>query len=1109
MCEDYKDIAASVSEDSDYDELLIVSELYLNKYVKQSNFSGDFSKQSMEKYKTVYDKLSEIYNNSYTDLDREERNEMKSQLAALKTVIKNPALGKIEEGLLEYANDEYSIDASKAYLQMAKIEHSLGNTIKSSQYIDRSIDTVGDCEDNDYTVPMYELVGIISDKDNPERLKDAATYVEQVLDNNMTVKMSDTSDYDNDDYDDDDDDEDSSLAGDFASQMQTYVSQKRMSVNIVNVDTSSFENGGTIKATVNISDNLYNDPDELKAALKIEDCGVEITDFKVEKVDYSGANILLCVDTSGSMGGDKIENLKNAIKLFLEDKADIEDVALVTFESNVLDHYPFGSSVDTLNSAADNIYSGGGTAIYHSLIYSIEQFSDNSGEINSIILMTDGQDGYWASSEEIEENVGIPCQEKGITVYTIGFGSDADGTYLEAIASATGGSYVYASDPTASSQVNQLEEFFKSLRAQILNQYIITYNVVDTLSYKRELKVSVGESLDSDRATYYISGTNDSIVEEEDGADSPVFLNNKAVYGFVPKLLFKNGKTMTASFKGDGFTADDRITITLKGNTTGIEWNLGTSFVDTNTLSITVPAGIGIDTYDVYASINGKIAVIKKGLSIFKQGSEQITDFGQYRFVSYVKQKSGGTTTLSGYVTMNGWLNFNGDVMLSDSNSENSVVLTELNGSYVDYSALSSTGLAKALATAGMNVELPPLGTITLHNSDGKNDPEVKISFLDFADFGEYFGFSGIEAKLFPNRIEFTAESGEADLPMADQILNGTSSNLFAFSLDKSMGITVSSSNINLTADIKISESDDWYKSGNLGNMPLSISPANSEIHIDTYSNKYEFKFAAKLSFIDGKGVGVSAKWDSPDDGDSLSGKGNGLVPTMVKLYADIPVNTVIASVPVTFSGFSLGVEDIDISKNPFHWTLAGGCDIEAAKLSSVESLKGLTEYFGDVSVVSLDGAELKLSLGECFIKAKTKVKLLSKIDCGSVEINMGNFDYQSTLLNMDKQKVSGLMAKVSAGTDWDMKKGAFSVNVDIKGSGEIDITNRFIGAQFSGSFKVDVKLWIVKMSSGDSVSGEIAIGIRVMSDGSPAFVIRSSPWNADVTWPKNSGKVV
>lgn len=218
--------------------------------------------------------------------------------------------------------------------------HYLGNTIKSSQYIDRSIDTVGDCEDNDYTVPMYELVGIISDKDNPERLKDAATYVEQVLDNNMTVKMSDMSDYDNGDYDDyddddddDDDDEDSSLAGDFASQMQTYVSQKRMSVNIVNVDTSSFENGGTIKATVNISDNLYNDPDELKAALKIEDCGVEITDFKVEKVDYSGANILLCVDTSGSMGGDKIENLKNAIKLFLEDKADIEDVALVTFES--------------------------------------------------------------------------------------------------------------------------------------------------------------------------------------------------------------------------------------------------------------------------------------------------------------------------------------------------------------------------------------------------------------------------------------------------------------------------------------------------------------------------------------------------------------------------------------------------------------------------------------------------------------------------------------------------------------------------------------------------------------------------------------------------------
>ncbi|NLB81358.1 MAG: VWA domain-containing protein, partial [Clostridiaceae bacterium] len=463
LCEDYKAIAEAVSEDSDYNELLIVSELYLNNYIKQSNFSGSFSKENTQKYQMVYDKLNDIYNNSYMDKSREERNEAKSQIKALKTAIKNPALGKMEEGLLKYATEEYALDASKAYLQMAKIEHSLGNETKSVEYIDSSIDTVGDCDDSDYTVPMYELVGIIGDKDNPEKLKEAAVYVEQVLDNNMTVKMSDVSVTESSSEDED------SLVGDFSAQMQTYVSQKRMSVNIVNVDTTDFETNNTVKATVNISNNLYTSADELKAALSVKDCGVEITVFTVEKVDYTSANILLCVDTSGSMAGDKIEKLKSAIKLFAADKAEIENIALVTFDSGINGDYPFGLSVDELTAAVDSIYADGGTAVYHSIIHSLDKFTKGSGVINSMIVMTDGQDGYMASMAEIENYIGSPFKANDITIYTIGFGTDADGSYLNSIATATGGSYLYASNPTASSEVNQLEEFFSGLRAQILN----------------------------------------------------------------------------------------------------------------------------------------------------------------------------------------------------------------------------------------------------------------------------------------------------------------------------------------------------------------------------------------------------------------------------------------------------------------------------------------------------------------------------------------------------------------------------------------------------------------------------------------------------------------
>lgn len=1103
LCEDYKAIAEAVSEDSDYNGLLIVSELYLNNYIKQSNFTGSFSKENTQKYQTVYDKLNDIYNNSYMNKSREEREKAKSQIKALKTIIKNPALGKIEEGLLKYASEEYALDASKVYLQMAKIEHYLGNETKSVEYIDRSIDTVGDCDDIDYTVPMYELVGIIGDKDNPERLKEVAVYVEQVLDNNMTVKMSDTS------VTESNSEGEESLVGDFSAYMQTYVSQKRMSVNIVNVDTTDFENNNTVKATVNISNNLYASADGLKAALSVKDCGIEITDFTVEKVDYTSANILLCVDTSGSMSGDKIEHLKSAIKLFAADKAEIENIALITFSSGINGDYPFGLSIDELNAAADSIYASGGTEIYHSIIYSLDKFTKGEGVINSMIVMSDGQDGYSASMDEIENNIGKPFKANGITIYTIGFGTDADGSYLNSIATATGGRYLYASDPTASSVVNQLEEFFSGLRAQILNQYVITFKAVDTLSYTRDLYVSVGDSLNSDRVKYYLGGGENSIYESDSDDDSSVFMSGKAIHGFEPRLLFKNGKTLKTELKGEGFKADDNINIVLKGNTTSIEWDLRASFNDGNSVSVTIPAGIGVDVYDVYVTINGKMAVLQKGLSIFKQDSEQVTDYGKYRFISYKKIKDENKILLSGYVTMNGWLNFNGDVTLTGNLSNDTIQLTELDGSYVDYNTVNSTGLAKILADTGMNVKLPALGTITLHKGSDDEDPHVEVIPLNVLDFGVYFGFSGAEIKLYPNRIEFSADKAEANFPMGNQIIKNSLLNLYEIPDIEGIGITISSSNIGFKLDIEHSDKKNNYHPMSFGNMPIYVSPNDTEVHIDTFKNDYEFKFTVKVAFVDGDGFGISGKWDSPDDGDKLKKHNNGLVPTEVKLYADFDVKTIVAGVPVTYSDFIVGIEDIDTSKSPVYWTLVGGCDISAAKLTALEKLKGLSDYLGDVSVLEFSGTKLTLNFGKGLLTASTELKLFGGIDCGSIDIKLGNFEYECSLLGMYNEPVSGLSARLEVGPSWKMEHGVYIVNLTMKGSGELDVMNKFIGIQLGVEFNAEIKLWIVRVNSGE-IKGEVVIGVRrLVSDGSLAFVVRSSPWDIGLTWPKNmSGKV-
>ena len=1107
LTEDYKGIAKNVDQNADYNELLIVSELYINGYVKQSDFTGTFSKESTAKYNLVYDQLNNIYNNQYQDKSREERNAAKAQLTALRTMIKNPALGKIEQSLSMYTTSDYALDASKVFLQMAKIEYSVGNEPKVAEYLDRSLDTVGDCSDSDYTVPMYELVSIITDKDSVERLKDVPAYVDDVLSNNMTLKLAEPIEpaQSADPVDNED-----SLASDFSAQMETYVSQKRMSVKIVNVDTSDFEPNHTIRATVNFSNNLYTNTKDLKDALRVTDCSVDIKDFTMEKVDYTGANILLCVDVSGSMGGYKIQQLKDAVKLFVSDKAAIENIALVTFDNGILSEYDFNTDQDTLIAAADAIYAAGGTNMYGALIHSISKFSVKPGEINSIILMSDGLDGSRASFEQIQDSIGAPCAEKGITVYSIGFGSDADSAYLSSLASVTGGTYLYASEPTADSQMNQLSAFFDGLRAQILNQYVITFEAVNTLSYTRILQVNLGDGLDGDKVTYYLGGGKDAMTEPQNDEDSPLYMESRAIYGFEPRLLFKNGRTQNIILKGEGFESSDSISVSLKGTTNNMEYALGAAFADANTVQISVPGGIGLDVYDAYIEINGKTAVLAKGLSIFMQGAEQVTDFGPYRFTSYIKQtdKQKNETMLSGHVALNGWLNFNGDVTLKGDLKGGVISLADGSGSYVQYQVGNSVGIAATLADIGLPVSIPALGVISLYNDEAYEkvnfDARVEVHPIQGFDIGNYFGFNDVRMSLHPNRVGFETENISAQLPFAGKLLR---EKMDLFSFDIAGEVSVSSKAVDCRIDVEYEAGDSWQstvKSSSFGNLPIFIAPEEFEVHVNTLTNDYSFKFMISLPFItEGPDVGLEIAWDNPDTDDALGKHSNGLVPTLIKLYADIDITTTVSGVPLTWSNFMLGLSDIDTSKSPLYWTLNGGFDLAAVEVTALPGLAGLKAWIGDLSLLKIADATISLNLGNIYFGAKGDIKILEEINFGSLAIDIGKFSYSSTILGMSNEDVFGLRAQTTLGPKWE-----FGGNkLIMQGTTEIDAMSKFIGLQHSGEFTAEFDLWII--SPQVSAKGGVALGIRRTSSNDIAFVLRTSPNVVQLTFPSNvAGKL-
>jgi hypothetical protein len=373
-----------------------------------------------------------------------------------------------------------------------------------------------------------------------------------------------------------------------------------------------------------------------------------------------------------------------------------------------------------------------------------------------------------------------------------------------------------------------------------------------------------------------------------------------------------------------------------------------------------------------------------------------------------------------------------------------------------------------------------------------------------------------VESKLYPNRIEFEADRVKTEFPIIKEVMKNFSINIFEFPIIESTNVTISSANIDFKLDIDKEKDVNENKTsgeknseekrsepGSFGNMPIKLSLDDSEVHFDTFKNDYEIKFIVEVSFIKAKGLGILLKWDSPDDGDTLGKHNNGLIPTEIMLYADVDVTTVVAGVPITYSKFQLGVKDIDSSKSPVYWTFVGGCNISAAKLSTIGSLKSLDEYLGDISIFELSDVRLTFNLGETCLTASAKQKLLKVIDFGSIEMKLGKFSYVCSLLGMNNEPVSGLMVRSETGPSWKMEYNLYKINLTIRGSAEFDAFNKFIGVQYSAKFNVALKLWIIKMSSGE-IDGEIAIGLRMTSDGSTAFVIRSSPWNIDLTWPKN-----
>jgi len=154
------------------------------------------------------------------------------------------------------------------------------------------------------------------------------------------------------------------------------------------------------------------------------------------------------LDTSGSMGGRKMEACRQLIQTFLDQRKKVDEVALWTFGDNrVLERFPFGTGWYLLPRILESIRPWSTTALYDMVLRVPEVVAGARHPRRAVILLTDGVDN---ASEMTHSEATELVRRLRTPIYVIGVepppepppeGGPSFEEVLELLAEGSGGRY--------------------------------------------------------------------------------------------------------------------------------------------------------------------------------------------------------------------------------------------------------------------------------------------------------------------------------------------------------------------------------------------------------------------------------------------------------------------------------------------------------------------------------------------------------------------------------------------------------------------------------------------------------------------------------------------
>lgn len=1026
-----------VDDDLSMNELMLLSGLYITNSTRKSVFEAIINPTDQQKYDRVIQQVEKIVDEQYKDESRRVRNQVRDQIAILRKEQQHLPLVEIRNQIQDKLPASPTSEHSKLYLQMSKIDNYLGNEVRADTEINQALATVSYSNDAGYVEPMREIIQIIHNNAESEAIKNVPEYVQKAVEHSLPIPLHPTHDE----------------TDSFNQYFTEYVSKKRAQLTIGMIDASNFpEIAARVQISHDITDTITPN------ALEIYDQKEKISDFTFEKLTFERSRIMLLTDNSGSMDM-AISDLKQAVSNFISGMEDNELVSLVTFSSSIKNDTGFINDVNQLNNAVSALNANGGTAIYNSLLYGMEQFPDDMKSNNIIILMTDGMDGSIRSVDTLRKTIGALSLEKGITVHTIGLGPEVDTAYLESIARYGNGSFIYANN------AESLQSFYEFIHMQLTNQYQLQYTAQNAIDTKRELTVRYPAAEAQDTKAYTLhfdSAADDEVDTLVQDAQGKVKL-----FGLNPKLIVQGSNELSRiTLHGEGFSTIKNYSLSFAGAMNYIITD--TEIVDDGSIQFVLPKNMLPGVYDLELLADSNGYTLEDEFELLATGKAKTLTFGPYTLkASEITKKDAETYLLRGNVRLNNFLRFRGELLLEGNPDQDlSITLTDLSGSTITFDPKNSTGLSKAMAQLGLSLDFPSFGSFKLFRDEKESDDfdDYRVDRIYLKD--KSVRLQGIKLDnnavyVYPDRVVIDFRDINLDLPFQEAILKYKGLSPFAFVAETDAVVTPK--NIALVANLK-AEKDGGLRTFNIGKLPVNLDTLSADIN--TLKHDYDLKAQVSLNtlpMVDSIGMQFAVKGGKFDT---------------IMLYADVPIRVVQTPVPVSLEDFGIGIQGMSKVEQGanFKQTLLGSeitgqMDITAGK--AADYLPFLKKFLDDFSLIKVDDATVKARVRDFSLQFEADINLLGFITLSTVDIRLGHFEFENYLLNIPSQEVKGIYIGANQELNIDFE----SIFIDFEGSESITISNVAQGLWASGDINYEVDWWV--FHAEQSFKGDLWIGLH------------------------------